>query len=123
MAKWRIVFLQPPQQPQALALAGMGIQPESALWLRADRTADALWAAEQVLRSRSCSARLFWQNQIQPESQRRLTLAAQEGETLFFMLRPLADAQDPSPAPLRLGAAPAHRRPRGGFCEAARLAA
>ena len=106
VAKRQIAFLQPPHPPQALALAAMGIPPESALWLRADRTADALWAAEQVLRSGSCGALLFWQHQIRAESQRRLTLAAQEGETLFFMMRPLAAAQDPSPAPLRLALLP-----------------
>ena len=102
----KIAFLQPPHPPQALALAAMGIPPESVLWLRSDRTADALWAAEQVLRSGSCGALLFWQHQIRAESQRRLTLAAQEGETLFFMIRLLASAQDPSPAPLRLALRP-----------------
>jgi protein ImuA len=38
-----------------------------------------------------------------------LRLAAQAGETLFFMVRPLAAAQDASPAPLRLA-----RRPKAG---------
>jgi protein ImuA len=33
---------------------------------------------------------------------RRLNLAAQAGESLFFMLRPLAAAQDASPAQLRV---------------------
>jgi protein ImuA len=41
------------------------------------------------------------------ESLRRLHLAAQCGETLFFMMRPLAAAQDSSPAPLRLSLRPA----------------
>lgn len=112
VAKRQIAFLQPPHPPQVLALAAMGLQPESALWLRASKTADCLWAAEQVLRSGSCGALLFWQNQIRPESQRRLTLAAQEGETLFFIMRPLAAAQDPSPAALRLAL-----RPRAGGLE------
>lgn len=106
VAKSQIAFLQPPHPPQALALAAIGIPPESALWLRADRTADALWAAEQVLRSGSCGALMFWQNQIRPESLRRLSLAAQAGETLFFMMRPMHAAQDPSPAPLRLALRP-----------------
>jgi protein ImuA len=90
----------------------MGVPPASALWLRADRTADALWAAEQVLRSGSCGALLFWQTQIRSDSLRRLHLAAQAGETLFFMMRPLAAAQDASPAPLRLGL-----RPKAGGLE------
>lgn len=38
---------------------------------------------------------------------RRLHLAAQHGETLFFVIRPLAAAQDASPAPLRLSLQPA----------------
>jgi hypothetical protein len=65
-----------------------------------------LWAAEQVLRSGSCGALLFWQTQIRSDSLRRLHLAAQSAETLFFMMRPMAAAQDASPAPLRLGLRP-----------------
>jgi protein ImuA len=108
----KVALLQPPHSPQAIALAAMGVPPASVLWLRADRTADALWAAEQVLRSGSCGALLFWQSQIRSDSLRRLHLASQAGETLFFMMRPIAAAQDPSPAPLRLGL-----RPKAGGLE------
>ena len=106
-AERRIVLLQPPHPPQALALAALGLPPSQLLWLRTSRSADALWAAEQVLRSGSCGALLFWANHARGESLRRLHLAAQAGETLFFMLRPLAAAQDASPAPLRLALRPA----------------
>jgi len=103
----RIVLLQPPHPPQALALAALGLDPSQLLWLRATRSADALWAAEQVLRSGSCGALLFWTNHVRSDSLRRLHLAAQGGETLFFMFRPLSAAQDASPAPLRLALRPA----------------
>lgn len=106
VAARRIVLLQPPHPPQALALAALGVQPSQLLWLRAGRTADALWAAEQVLKSGSCGALLFWQNHLRGENLRRLHLAAQGGETLFFLMRPLAAAQDASPAPLRLSLRP-----------------
>lgn len=106
VAKRRIVLLQPPHPPQALALAALGVPPSQLIWLRAGQTADALWAAEQVLRSGSCGALLFWQNQARAESLRRLHLAAQAGETLFFLMRPLAAQQDASPAPLRLALRP-----------------
>jgi len=106
-AERRIVLLQPPHPPQALALAALGLPPSQLLWLKPERSADALWAAEQVLRSGSCGALLFWANHVRGESLRRLHLAAQHGETLFFMLRPLAAAQDASPAPLRLALRPA----------------
>jgi protein ImuA len=109
VAARRIVLLQPPHPPQALALAALGVPPSQLIWLRSSRSSDALWAAEQVLRSGSCGALLFWQNHARGESLRRLHLAAQGGDTLFFMMRPLAAAQDASPAPLRLAL-----RPRGG---------
>ncbi|MES2899108.1 MAG: translesion DNA synthesis-associated protein ImuA [Pseudomonadota bacterium] len=107
VAKRRIVLLQPPHPPQALALAALGLKPSQLIWIRSSRSNDALWAAEQVLRSGSCGALLFWQNHARGETLRRLHLAAQAGETLFFMLRPLAAAQDSSPAPLRLSLRPA----------------
>lgn len=116
VADRRVILLQPPHVPQALSLAALGVPPASAIWLRADRTADALWAAEQVLRSGSCGALLFWpgmssnsarQQHVRADSLRRLHLAAQNGETLFFVMRPLGAEVDASPAPLRLSVKPA----------------
>jgi protein ImuA len=107
VARRKIVLLQPPHAPQALALAAMGLEPSQLVWLRSPRSTDALWAAEQVLRSGSCGALLFWQNHVRGDSLRRLHLAAQNGDTLFFMIRPLAAAQEASPAPLRLSLKPA----------------
>ncbi|MBC7456415.1 MAG: cell division protein, partial [Massilia sp.] len=101
------VHFNPPHPPQALALAALGLAPTQLVWIRSSGGSDALWAAEQVLRSGSCGALLFWQNHARGETLRRLHLAAHSAETLFFMLRPLAAAQDSSPAPLRLGLRPA----------------
>ena len=106
VAARRVVLLQPPHPPQVLALATLGVPPSQLIWLRTGSTSDALWAAEQVLRSGSCGALLVWQNHVRGEHLRRLHLAAQAGETLFFMMRPLAAAQDASPAPLRLALRP-----------------
>ncbi|WP_426318918.1 translesion DNA synthesis-associated protein ImuA [Pseudoduganella sp. R-43] len=98
-------LLQPPYAPQAL---GFELPPEQLLWIRnTGKAADSLWAAEQILRSGSCGAVLLWQQHIRNESLRRLHLAAQCGEALFFLLRPIAAAQDSSPAPLRLALRPA----------------
>ncbi|MYN08420.1 translesion DNA synthesis-associated protein ImuA [Pseudoduganella aquatica] len=103
-----VVLLAPPQIPQGLALAALGLPPEQMVWIRGTgKSGDALWAAEQVLRSGCCGALLLWQQQMRSESLRRLHLAAQSGDTLFFLMRPLAAAQDASPAPLRLALRPA----------------
>ena len=45
VAKRRIVLLQPPHAPQALALAAMGLAPSELIWIRTSRSTDALWAA------------------------------------------------------------------------------
>ncbi len=103
----RVVLVAPPNQPQALALAALGLAPPDVIWIRSERTGDTLWATEQMLRSGSVGAVLLWQKHIRPESLRRLHLAAQHGDTLFFLFRPLAAVQDASPAPLRLSLRPA----------------
>lgn len=128
VVKRKVVFLQPPHAPQAVSLAALGLPPESMLWLRSERTADALWAAEQVLRG-GFGALLFWpemassssarQQPVRAESLRRLHLAAQSGETLFFNFRPLAAEQDASPAPLRLSVRPAPGGVNVGFVKRA----
>jgi protein ImuA len=103
----KVIFLQPPYTPNALAFAGLGIKPDELFWLKSKTTADALWAAETILKSGCCGALLFWNTHVRPESLRRLNLAAQAGQTLFFVLRPISATQDASPSPLRLSIRPA----------------
>jgi protein ImuA len=98
-----VALISPPHIPNALAFAYWGVPTDAFMVLRPRHTADALWAAEQTLRAGTCSAVIVWQKSIRPESLRRLHVAAQGSETLFFMVRPHLAAQDSSPAPLRLG--------------------
>jgi protein ImuA len=108
IAKHRsIALVQPPYLPQATAWAGWRLPAEQLLWIRTNRAADALWAAEQILRNGSCGALVLWQNHIRHEALRRLHLAAQASDMLFWLMRPLAAAQDASPSPLRLCLRPA----------------
>lgn len=102
----RIVLIQPPHLPQLASWRGGGLSPERLLWIRAPRTADALWSAEQVLRNGSCGAMLFWQGAMRSESLRRLQMAAQASDMLCWLLRPLAMADTASPASLRLALRP-----------------
>ena len=48
-----IMLVQPPHPPQAIALAALGIAPSQLTWVRPSKTADALWATEQILKSNS----------------------------------------------------------------------
>jgi protein ImuA len=102
-----IMMIEPPHTPQILGLASLGLSPDRVIWIKSKVTADQLWAAEQILKSGGVGALLFWTKHVRPESLRRLHLAAQSSETLFFVLRPLASAQDVSPAPLRVSLYPA----------------
>ncbi len=85
----------------------MGLPLEKLVLVRAPRTADALWSAEQMLKAGSCGAVVLWQQYVRSESVRRLHLAAQSSDALFLMVRPLASAPDSSSATLRLGVRPA----------------
>ncbi|MCY0853270.1 translesion DNA synthesis-associated protein ImuA [Cupriavidus sp. D39] len=107
VSKRPIAMIQPPHTPQALAFANLGLPPQQLLWIRGQRTADALWAAEQLLRAGTCGALLLWQPNVRNDALRRLHLAAQSGETLFCLVRPMACARDASPASLRIGVTPA----------------
>jgi len=107
LARRRVALLQPPHAPHAAAWSAWGLPCERLLWVRAAHGADALWSAEQILRNGSCGALLFWQTQIRAEALRRLHLAAQGSDTTLWLLRPLAQAADPSPAALRLALRPA----------------
>ncbi|WP_158902394.1 translesion DNA synthesis-associated protein ImuA [Burkholderia sp. L27(2015)] len=102
-----IALVMPPHLPNALGFGYLGIPVEQLMMLRAPKSADALWCAEQILKAGSCGALIFWQHPVRSESLRRLHLAAQSSETLFLMVRPLTCASDSSPATLRLGVRPA----------------
>ncbi|MDR5756345.1 translesion DNA synthesis-associated protein ImuA [Caballeronia sp. LZ035] len=106
-SKRPVALLQAPHIPNSLAFAYLGVPLDKLMMLRAPKTADALWCAERVLNARSCGALLVWQHHIRSEALRRLHLAAQATETLLILVRPLATAQDSSPATLRLGVRPA----------------
>lgn len=103
-----IALVQPPYIPHVRAARTWGIDPARLLWVRAATSADALWSTEQILKNGSCGAVVLWQTNIRADALRRLHLAAQGTEAWIWMIRPMACAQEPSPALLRLGLRPAH---------------
>ncbi|NRR33772.1 translesion DNA synthesis-associated protein ImuA [Oxalobacteraceae bacterium] len=107
-ATQRIALIQPPYLPHAMACRAWGLNEAHLLWLRSSSSADALWAAEQILKNGSCGAVVLWQANVRPEALRRLNLAAQSTDTWLWLMRPLAAAADASPSPLRIALRPAH---------------
>ena len=100
-ARERVVLVAPPLVPYAHAWLQAGVDLH---WLTVIQAQEqqALWAAEQCLRSGSCGAVVCWPRRIDDRGLRRLQLAATTGQTLGFACRSLYEAANPSPAALRL---------------------
>jgi hypothetical protein len=100
-SRW-LLFVSAPQLPYAPALAAAGIDLERFVHLRCATGEQALWATEQTLRSGVCGAIALWLGHCGPNALRRLQLAAEAGRSLAVLYRPLAHAEQASPAALRL---------------------
>lgn len=98
----RIVLVAPPHRPFAPAWQAAGIVLERLHVVNAAQARDALWAAEQCLRSGSCGAVLCWPKRVDDRALRRLQVAAETGQTMALAWRDMAAARNPSPAALRV---------------------
>jgi hypothetical protein len=105
MPRW-LVWVSPPHEPYAPALAQSGLDPARMLRIEAPQSADRLWAVEQVLRSASAAAVLCWIDAVDDRWLRRLKLAAEGQSVLLIALRPIVRRTSHSPAALRLALTP-----------------
>ncbi|USW93263.1 translesion DNA synthesis-associated protein ImuA [Pseudomonas proteolytica] len=120
----RIVLVAPPYTPYPHAWQNAGVDLRQLSVIQADER-DALWAAEQCLRSGSCGAVLCWPRKADDRALRRLQVAAETGQTLGFAWRAMCEAINPSPAALRLAVEPHQVRVlkcRGGLAHPAPIA-
>jgi len=97
-----LVWIAPPHEPYAPALAEHGIELGRLLVVRPPSAAEALWAAEQALGSGVCAAVLLWLKGTDDRWLRRLKLAAEAGGALAVLFRPGRHRFESSPASLRL---------------------
>jgi hypothetical protein len=97
----RVAMIAPPYLPYPPALAAAGIDLDHFVQIDAGAT-DSHWSAEQCLRAGCCAAVLHWLPDASYKQLRRLQLAAETGNALAFLFRPLQAAQESSPAALRL---------------------
>jgi cell division inhibitor SulA/protein ImuA len=99
LARW-CVWITPPLEPYAPALAAHGADLERMLVVRAP---EALWAFEQTLGSGASDIALAWAARNPPSrAVRRLQLAAERGRTLGVLFRPQRAARESSAAVLRM---------------------
>lgn len=97
----RIVLVAPPYTPYAPAWEAAGVQLRMLQVIEAPPI-DALWAAEQCMRSGTCAAVLCWPRMSDDRVLRRLQVASETGSTHGFAIRPISAARNPSPAALRI---------------------
>ncbi len=96
------VWIAPPHEPYAPALAQSGIELKRLLIVRPPTATEALWAAEQALSSGVCAAVLLWLKGTDDRWLRRLKLAAEAGGSLGVLFRPERHRFESSPANLRI---------------------
>ena len=111
-ADWRgrgLLLIDPPHMPYAPALAAAGIDLAALAILRPRSEDDALWAAEQALRSGAAGAVLLWARPARGSDSaqryqrlRRLQLAAAAGGGLGIVFSASCAATLSTPAALRL---------------------
>jgi hypothetical protein len=114
MARW-CVWVAPPLEPFAPALAAHGVALDRVLIVRAPPVSQqrrgasesALWAFEQSLGSGACDAVMTWAKRPRAKEIRRLQLAAERGRTLGVLFRPQQAARESSHAVVRLAVEPA----------------
>ncbi|MCB1724272.1 MAG: translesion DNA synthesis-associated protein ImuA [Gammaproteobacteria bacterium] len=110
-SRW-LTWVAPPYLPYAPALAARGIRVERVLLVQQVSDEQALWAAEQVLKSGACSLLLAWPDRagargLDTARLRRLQLAAEQGDCTGVLFRPLRAVRQGSTAALRLRVRPA----------------
>lgn len=99
--RW-IVLVSPPYIPYAPALSLAGIDLRRLLIVNPKASNDQLWVLEKALHSHSCSAVMAWPSNIQYKQLKRLQVASKSGGCMGVLYRSARDANQPSPAELRV---------------------
>ncbi|MBW8192218.1 translesion DNA synthesis-associated protein ImuA [Neiella marina] len=98
-------WINPPFVPYPPALQDAGLALKHQLVVSPADHKQALWATEQTLKSGSCMAVIAWleqQQEVASRDIRRLQLAAEQGQSQLWLMRPEQVAQQSSPSACRL---------------------
>ncbi len=102
-----LAFINPPMLIGSQMLQAAGITPSQVLVLHPATAQDALWAAEQCLKSGCCGSVVLWQPSLSIAQLKRLQLCAQDGQASLFIFRGQRQAQISLPVALSLQLSPA----------------
>jgi hypothetical protein len=97
-----VALVAPPQLPYAPALAQAGLALSHSLIVEPDTAEEALWAAEQLLRTPAYGAVLAWSAALREADSRRLQLAAETSGSIGLVYRPARAIGAAGVAALRL---------------------
>ncbi len=101
-----VVVVDPAGEFYPPALAAWGVPADRLVVVRPSGDADALWAADQALRSRATVAVWLRRDRLAPHDFRRLQLSAAEGGGIGILLRPARARGQPSWADVQLAVSP-----------------
>ncbi|NLS11488.1 translesion DNA synthesis-associated protein ImuA [Vibrio sp. SM6] len=117
-----IALIQPPFVTQAAFFNTLDIALERVLIIEPATAQQALWAAEQCLKSGACRHVLLWQDSLEIHHVKRLQLASRQGNALLFIHKSPAVTRLSLPVTLTLQLKPTAkglhitaRKRKGGF--------
>ena len=98
-----IVWINPPYLPYGPALSQQKVALDKLIIIKTTSTTESVWAAQQAMTSKSCSAVLLW---LPPKTLaneiRKLSIAAKAGNCWGVIFRSQQFHQQPSAATLRI---------------------
>ena len=81
-----VALISPPFIPYAPALAERGVALQKLAWIQPKDSTEALWAAEQALRSGVFGAVALWSRPLRVTTERRLQLATEAGRGVAILV-------------------------------------
>ncbi len=94
LAKGLVVFIHPPGYVCPDHLYAEGIDPDQVLLVYPKSAQEALWTAEQCLKSGACSSVMLWHGELEIHQARRLQVASETGDCLQFIFKQTHASQD-----------------------------
>jgi protein ImuA len=100
------IWVAPPGRLNGQVLAEAGLPLANTLVVSGVSAKEAFWLSEKSLRSGCCAAVVLWCDELEPNQAKRLQLAAKEGNSLGFVIRPPSKVTQSLPVSIRMTVAP-----------------